>query len=100
MAGQPITAEEADRFRRSLAQRRISHPLAHASYLINLASPNEALWRKSVDSLATELRRAEILDIPYVVVHPGWPPASASRPAWPASSGRSTRSMPGRRAFG
>jgi deoxyribonuclease-4 len=67
----PISPDEADRFRRSLAQRRISHPLAHASYLINLASPNDALWRKSVDSLLTELRRAEILDIPYVVVHPG-----------------------------
>ena len=66
-----ISPDEADRFRRSLAQRRISHPLAHASYLINLASPNDALWRKSLDSLVTELRRAEILDIPYVVVHPG-----------------------------
>ncbi len=66
-----ISPEEADRFRRSLAQRRISHPLAHASYLINLASPNDALWQRSVDSLVTELRRAEVLDIPYVVVHPG-----------------------------
>ena len=67
----PISPDEADRFRRSLAQRRISHPLAHASYLINLASPNDALWRKSLDSLVTELRRAEMLGIPYVVVHPG-----------------------------
>jgi deoxyribonuclease-4 len=66
-----ISPEEADRFRQSLAQQQIVHPLAHASYLINLASPDDALWRKSVDALATELRRAEILGIPYVVVHPG-----------------------------
>jgi deoxyribonuclease-4 len=67
----PIGPDEADRFRQSLVQRRISHPLAHASYLINLASPNDALWRKSIDSLVAELRRAEILGIPCVVVHPG-----------------------------
>jgi deoxyribonuclease-4 len=67
----PISPQQADCFRRSLLQRRISHPLAHASYLINLASPNDALWQQSVDSLVIELRRAEMLEIPYVVVHPG-----------------------------
>ena len=66
-----ISPDEAYRFHQALARRRISHPLAHASYLINLASPNDALWQQSIDSLATELRRAETLDIPYVVVHPG-----------------------------
>ena len=66
-----ISPEQSDRFGRSLLQRRISHPLAHASYLINLASPSDALWQRSVDSLVMELQRAEALEIPYVVVHPG-----------------------------
>ena len=66
-----ITAAEVDQFRGALAERRITHPLSHASYLINLASPVEDLWRKSVDSLVVELQRAEQLGIPYVVVHPG-----------------------------
>jgi len=47
------------------------YPIAHDSYLINLAAPDEALWRKSLDSFVVELRRAEFLGIPYVVAHPG-----------------------------
>ena len=66
-----ITAAEVDQFRGALSERKITHPLSHASYLINLASPDEELWRKSVDSLVVELQRAEQLGIPYVVVHPG-----------------------------
>ena len=49
----------------------ITHPLAHDSYLINLASPTPLLWRKSVDAFVAELHRAETLGIPYLVAHPG-----------------------------
>lgn len=62
---------QAAKFRSSLDEFRISHPLAHASYLINLASPDQTLWRKSVEGLAVEVRRAEQLAIPHLVVHPG-----------------------------
>ena len=41
------------------------------TYLINLASPDRQLWKKSVDALVVELMRAEQLGIPHVVVHPG-----------------------------
>lgn len=44
---------------------------AHGSYLINLASPDGSLRQRSVNALATELRRAERLSIPYLVTHPG-----------------------------
>src|SRR5687767_198642 len=66
-----ITAEEANRFRASLEELGIAHPIAHSSYLINLASPDEALREKSIESMIVELRRAEQLGIPWVVVHPG-----------------------------
>lgn len=66
-----ITAEEAAQFTATLAKLKISHPLSHTSYLINLASPDEALWQKSVESMVVEVRRAMQLGIPYVVVHPG-----------------------------
>ncbi len=46
-------------------------PTAHDSYLINLASPDETLWARSVESLEVELLRAERLGIPSVVIHPG-----------------------------
>lgn len=45
--------------------------VSHASYLINLASPDEALWQKSMTAYKDELDRCQILDVPYLVVHPG-----------------------------
>ena len=67
----PISDDDVARFRGALAELKIRHPIAHDSYLINLASPNEALWQRSIESFAEELRRAEQLGIPYVVTHPG-----------------------------
>ena len=66
-----ITPEEAQRFVDALLQWKISHPIAHDSYLINLASPDQRLWKKSVDAFVVELGRADTLGIPYVVTHPG-----------------------------
>lgn len=45
--------------------------VSHASYLINLASPDDELWRKSVDLMTEEIERCEALGIPYLVHHPG-----------------------------
>ena len=45
--------------------------VAHASYLINLASPDDALWAKSIDLMTIEIERCEALGIPYLVHHPG-----------------------------
>lgn len=67
----PITPEEVERFTGALAELKIGHPLSHSSYLINLAAPDAVLWKKSVEAFAEELRRAALLGIPYVVLHPG-----------------------------
>lgn len=67
----PITADDSRLFREHLEQHGLRHPLSHASYLINLAAPDETLWQKSVDAMAVELERADQLGIPFVVVHPG-----------------------------
>jgi len=45
--------------------------IAHATYLINLASPDRTLWRRSINAYADELRRCEELGIIGLVVHPG-----------------------------
>ncbi|MBI3462435.1 MAG: deoxyribonuclease IV [Planctomycetes bacterium] len=66
-----LSTDDVARFRAALAEWGIVHPIAHDSYLINLASPDEALWRKSVESFVVELNRAEALGIPYVIAHPG-----------------------------
>lgn len=67
----PITDEDVRLFQNALKEEGIAHPLSHSSYLINLGSPDEAMWRKSVDGFVVELDRAEQLGIPYVVLHPG-----------------------------
>lgn len=67
----PITDQDIAAFRTRLKELKIRHPISHSSYLINLASPNSELWKKSIDSFSVELQRAEALGIPYVVLHPG-----------------------------
>jgi deoxyribonuclease-4 len=67
----PISPEDIDKFRSALAELKIEHPISHDSYLINLASPDEVLWRRSIDAYVIELQRAEQLGIAYVVMHPG-----------------------------
>ncbi len=49
----------------------IEHVIAHSSYLINLASPDEQLWMQSTEAFVFELLWAHELEIPYVVLHPG-----------------------------
>ena len=66
-----ITDDDVERFQAALDDLQISHPLSHSSYLINLASPETELWKKSIDAMVVELQRAGMLGIPYVVMHPG-----------------------------
>ncbi|HEY8793759.1 MAG TPA: deoxyribonuclease IV [Gemmatimonadaceae bacterium] len=62
---------ERDEFRAALALTGVEVTIAHDSYLINLASPDEALRRKSIESFVCELRRCASLGLTYLVSHPG-----------------------------
>ncbi|MCS7238487.1 MAG: deoxyribonuclease IV [Thermoguttaceae bacterium] len=66
-----VSTQEAKLFREALVRHQIVCPLVHANYLINLASPDGQLWRRSIRAFAGELRRAAALGIPWVVFHPG-----------------------------
>ena len=44
---------------------------AHATYLINMASPKSDLRDKSINCLQAELDAAAVLELAYMVVHPG-----------------------------
>jgi deoxyribonuclease-4 len=67
----PLTDEDVQRFRERQAETEIKPAVAHASYLLNLASPKEDLWIRSRDALLVELERCERLGIPGLVLHPG-----------------------------
>ncbi len=67
----PLTDKEVAAWREALEASGLSHPIAHASYLINLASPKSDLFQKSVDALVVEWERANLLGLEGLVVHPG-----------------------------
>ncbi|WP_390621281.1 deoxyribonuclease IV [Planctopirus ephydatiae] len=69
--GKPLTEDDIRQFQTTWKSTGIQATCAHASYLINLASPDDVLWNKSCDALRDELERAEALGIPGVVLHPG-----------------------------
>ena len=66
-----LDAAVVARFRAEVARHDIGAVVAHDSYLINLASPDEALRAKSIRSFIGELHRCRALGIPWVVSHPG-----------------------------
>jgi deoxyribonuclease-4 len=66
-----LTEEHAASFRSALHETGITEPVAHTSYLINLASPDEALWKKSIDAMVDEVERCAMLGIEDLVLHPG-----------------------------
>jgi deoxyribonuclease-4 len=70
-AGRSLEADEVTEFRRQQAATGIRTAFAHASYLLNLASPVDAEWARSVAAFHDELERAERLALPFVVIHPG-----------------------------
>ncbi|MGH9868939.1 MAG: deoxyribonuclease IV [Candidatus Polarisedimenticolia bacterium] len=67
----PLDPGEVARFRSLQIEKGISPTVAHASYLINLASPDPALYARSRTALGEELDRCEALGIPYLVIHLG-----------------------------
>ena len=67
----PLTDAEVGLFRQRVTETKISPIVAHASYLINLASPDGELRRRSMDALDDELQRANMLGLEAVVLHPG-----------------------------
>lgn len=58
-------------FREELRRTDVRVTMAHDSYLINLASPDPVLRRRSIDSFIAELRRCEALGLDLLVSHPG-----------------------------
>jgi deoxyribonuclease IV len=67
----PITTDDANQFKNAVEQANINYVAAHASYLINLASPDLNTQHKSIDALIIELARCEQLGIQDLVLHPG-----------------------------
>jgi deoxyribonuclease-4 len=66
-----LTDAHCAAFKQALAETAVESPVAHNSYLINLASPDDALWKKSIDAMTVEVERCQALGINDLVTHPG-----------------------------
>lgn len=67
----PLSEGDARKFRQAQSESSVEYVVIHTSYLINLASPKEDVYRKSVEALREEIERAGRLDIPHVNTHVG-----------------------------
>jgi deoxyribonuclease IV len=66
-----IPEEEVQAFRRRRSETGLGPIMAHASYLVNLATPDPVLEEKSVAAMLDEVRRADLLGLEFLVFHPG-----------------------------
>jgi deoxyribonuclease IV len=69
--GRILSDEDRELFAAAREASGIGPVVAHNSYLINPASPDPDLYRKSIEALADEMCRANFLGIGAVVLHPG-----------------------------
>lgn len=67
----PQTDEHVRLFTHAAARTGIGPTIAHASYLLNLASPEPRSRKQSITALIDELTRCEALGLPGIVLHPG-----------------------------
>jgi len=69
--GKDYSAEALEKYFQAIAETGVQPVMIHTSYLINLGSTNDETVKKSVAALSDEIKRAHILKIPYIVLHPG-----------------------------
>jgi deoxyribonuclease-4 len=70
-AGKILTPEDIRLFRHHWGEANLRLSMAHDSYLINLASPDKTLRRRSLEAFVIEMQRAEALGLDFLVAHPG-----------------------------
>lgn len=62
---------EAGLFKRAWSSSRVADVISHIPFLVNLASPDPALFDKSLARLKKEILRAKELEVEYIILHPG-----------------------------
>lgn len=66
-----LSSDEIQVFTDKLAGTSISPIFAHNTYLINLGAVDSQTYEKSYAGMKLELERAEQLQLPFIIMHPG-----------------------------
>jgi deoxyribonuclease-4 len=69
----PLAADEAALFKAKRAEAGLLKVAVHTNYLINLCSPDDGIYHKSIDIFEKELAIAEAIGADYLVTHLGSP---------------------------
>src|SRR5262249_20627079 len=69
--GKVLSPEDVSLFRNAIERTGIRMPCGHDSYLINLASPIESLWKQSLEAFVIEIEQADALGLVGLGIHPG-----------------------------
>ena len=67
----PLSRDEIRGFLDHVQRGELASVFAHANYLINLAATNPQFHANSIRALSEELTRADQLELPFLVLHPG-----------------------------
>jgi deoxyribonuclease-4 len=67
----PLSQQEIRSFLNHAQRSELLSVFAHANYLINLAATNAQFHANSIRALSEELIRADQLELPFLVLHPG-----------------------------
>jgi deoxyribonuclease IV len=67
----PLAEDQVERVRQARRETGLSPVVAHASYLLNLASPVLATRKMSIAAMIDELVRCERLSLEGLIFHPG-----------------------------
>jgi deoxyribonuclease-4 len=67
----PLDQHDVEEFRSSVKASGLFPIFLHMPYLPNIASPNSKFYSRSIDSIVTDLERAEQLGAQYLIIHIG-----------------------------
>lgn len=67
----PLTDDQIAAYQTAQQRTGLTPVVAHASYLLNLASPDKDKRQRSVTAMIDELQRCELLGVGGLVFHPG-----------------------------
>lgn len=70
-AAKPLSRQEIEQFRANYDASGLKGVVVHGSYLVNLASPDPATQKRSLEAFMDEAVRCDQLGIPDLVFHPG-----------------------------
>ncbi len=67
----PLDEKDVEQFRSSIQSSGLSPIFLHLPYLPNIASRKSKFYKGSIDSIVTDLERAELLGAQYLIIHIG-----------------------------